>query len=55
LLFTETGNTYPSQEVMRWLQRTGYMDVKQRMLVSGGRAQQPSAENGIIEGRLPAR
>jgi SAM-dependent methyltransferase len=70
LLFTETGNTYPSQEVMRWLQRTGYMDVKQRMLVSGhgrrtrlgesgvggcNRGRTSSAENGIIEGRLPRR
>ena len=54
LLFTETGNTYQAREVMGWLQRTGYVDVRQRIFVSR-KAQRSSAENGIIEGHLPPR
>jgi SAM-dependent methyltransferase len=70
LLFTDTGNTYQARDVMGWLRRAGYVAVKRRTLASGhGRRTRPgesgvggcnrrqisSAENGIIEGRLPHR
>ncbi len=46
LLFTETGNTYPARDVMGWLRRAGYRQV--RMLAGVG--VRKDGENGLIEG-----
>ena len=45
LLFTDTGNTYASRDVMRWLRKAGYRRVK--LLTGIGRRK--DGENGLIE------
>ncbi len=45
LLFTDTGNTYASRDVMHWLRKAGYRRVK--LLTGIGRRK--DGENGLIE------
>jgi len=45
LLFTDTGNTYASRDVMRWLRKAGYRRV--RLLTGIGTRK--GGENGLIE------
>jgi len=45
LLFTDTGNTYASRDVMHWLRKAGYRRVK--LLTEMGRRK--DGENGLIE------
>src|SRR3989449_308456 len=47
LLFTDTGNTYASRDVMRWLRKAGYRLV--RLLTGMGKRK--DGENALIEGR----
>jgi len=61
LLFTDTGNTYASHDVMRWLRKAGYGRVrllagigkrtgKGRVLARPGWAGAHVGENALIEG-----
>jgi len=47
LLFTDTGNTYAAQDVMRWLRKAGYRRVR----VLTGIGKRKNGENALIEGR----